>query len=99
MPTPHDQKISCGVGGRQDAYPTKSGKILWGGGQAGCLPHKIRKNIVGWGAGRMPTPQNQKISCGVGGRQDAYPTKSENILWGRGQAGCLPHKIRKHLVG
>ncbi|WP_226581791.1 hypothetical protein [Microseira wollei] len=47
----------------------------------------------------MPTPQNQEISCGVGGRQDAYPTKSGNILWGRGQAGCLPHKIRKHLVG
>ncbi|WP_226593897.1 hypothetical protein [Microseira wollei] len=109
MPTPQNWKNYCGVGVRcrQDAYPTKLEKLLWGGGlvQAGCLPHKTGKIIVGWGfgAGRMPTPQNWKNYCGVGVgcRQDAYPTKLEKLFWGGGlvQAGCLPHKTGKIIVG
>ncbi|GET44239.1 hypothetical protein MiSe_90650 [Microseira wollei NIES-4236] len=109
MPTPQNWKNYCGVGVRcrQDAYPTKLEKLFWGGGpvQAGCLPHKTGKIIVGWGsgAGRMPTPQNWKNYCGVGVwcRQDAYPTKLEKLLWGGGlvQAGCLPHKTGKIIVG
>ena len=102
MPTPQCQSISCGVGAsRQNAHPTMPINFLWGG-RAECPPHNANQFLVGWAqAGRMPTPQCQSISCGVGAsRQNAHPTMPINFLWGgRKQAECPPHKANQFLVG
>ncbi|GET37558.1 AbrB/MazE/SpoVT family DNA-binding domain-containing protein [Microseira wollei] len=73
MPTPQNQKNSCGVGEAGRMPTPQNQKNSCGVGEAGRMPTpQNQKNSCGVGVSpalsgsRMPTPQNQKNSCGVG---------------------------------
>ncbi|GET42686.1 hypothetical protein [Microseira wollei] len=100
MPTPQSQSISSGVFalGGQNAHPTKPVNFFWGlwFGRAECPPHKASQFLLGslpW-AGRMPTPQSQSISCGVGGLQCPPHKASQFLLGSLVWAGCNAHPTK-----